>query len=100
VDSLLIDEVGFDRLEQESARNASLFFKVIDAGCDGKATLSYPFYGALFSLNRVHERIGLVGRSGRIRQKVLIVHEIDSAGDIGVLKNTLREIVPRPELAR
>jgi DNA replication protein DnaC len=29
-DMLLIDEVGFDRLEQESARNASLFFKVID----------------------------------------------------------------------
>jgi len=29
-DILLIDEVGFDRLEQESARNASLFFKVID----------------------------------------------------------------------
>lgn len=28
---LLIDEVGFDRLEQEAARNASLFFKVIDA---------------------------------------------------------------------
>lgn len=28
---LLIDEVGFDRLEQESARNASLFFKVVDA---------------------------------------------------------------------
>jgi len=28
---LLIDEVGFDRLEQESARNAALFFKVIDA---------------------------------------------------------------------
>jgi DNA replication protein DnaC len=27
---LLIDEVGFDRLEQESARNASLFFKVVD----------------------------------------------------------------------
>lgn len=27
---LLIDEVGFDRLEQESSRNASLFFKVID----------------------------------------------------------------------
>jgi len=27
---LLIDEVGFDRLEQESARNAALFFKVID----------------------------------------------------------------------
>jgi DNA replication protein DnaC len=29
-DILLIDEVGFDRLEQESTRNASLFFKVID----------------------------------------------------------------------
>jgi len=29
-DILLIDELGFDRLEQESARNASLFFKVID----------------------------------------------------------------------
>lgn len=28
---LLIDEVGFDRLEQESGRNASLFFKIIDA---------------------------------------------------------------------
>jgi len=28
---LLIDEIGFDRLEQESARNASLLFKVIDA---------------------------------------------------------------------
>ncbi|ETR67220.1 MAG: insertion sequence Is21 ATP-binding protein [Candidatus Magnetoglobus multicellularis str. Araruama] len=27
---LLIDEIGFDRLEQESSRNASLFFKVID----------------------------------------------------------------------
>ena len=27
---LLIDEVGFDRLEQESARNASLFMKVVD----------------------------------------------------------------------
>lgn len=27
---LLIDEVGFDRLEQQSAGNASLFFKVID----------------------------------------------------------------------
>jgi DNA replication protein DnaC len=29
-DILLIDEVGFDRLEQESARNAALFFKVIE----------------------------------------------------------------------
>jgi DNA replication protein DnaC len=28
---LLIDEIGFDRIEQESARNAALFFKVIDA---------------------------------------------------------------------
>jgi DNA replication protein DnaC len=27
---LLIDEVGFDRLEQDATRNASLFFKVID----------------------------------------------------------------------
>ncbi|MCP4570501.1 MAG: ATP-binding protein [FCB group bacterium] len=27
---LVIDEIGFDRLEQESARNASLFFKVIE----------------------------------------------------------------------
>lgn len=30
VDVLLIDELGFDRLEQESARNASLFYKVIE----------------------------------------------------------------------
>jgi DNA replication protein DnaC len=29
-DILLIDEIGFDRLEQESGRNASLFFKVIE----------------------------------------------------------------------
>lgn len=29
-DILLIDEIGFDRLEQESIRNASLFFKVIE----------------------------------------------------------------------
>ncbi len=36
-DMLLIDEIGFDRLEQESARNASLFFKVID-GRYNKAT--------------------------------------------------------------
>ncbi len=27
---LLIDEIGFDRLEQESSRNASIFFKVIE----------------------------------------------------------------------
>ena len=29
-DILLIDEIGFDRLEQESSRNASLFFKIIE----------------------------------------------------------------------
>jgi DNA replication protein DnaC len=29
-DILLIDEIGFDRLEQQEAQNASLFFKVID----------------------------------------------------------------------
>lgn len=29
-DILLIDEIGFDRLEQQEAKNASLFFKVID----------------------------------------------------------------------
>ena len=28
-DILLIDEIGFDRLEQESSRNASLFFKAL-----------------------------------------------------------------------
>lgn len=38
-DILLIDEVGFDRLEQESARNASLFFKVIDARYGRASTL-------------------------------------------------------------
>lgn len=27
---LLIDEIGFDRLEQESSRNAALFFKVVE----------------------------------------------------------------------
>ncbi|MBW1916135.1 MAG: IS21-like element helper ATPase IstB [Deltaproteobacteria bacterium] len=40
-DILLIDEVGFDRLEQESARNASLFFKVIDARyCKGSTLMT------------------------------------------------------------
>lgn len=29
-DILLIDEIGFDRIEQQDARNASLFFKVIE----------------------------------------------------------------------
>ena len=36
-DILLIDEIGFDRLEQESTRNASLFFKVIE-GRYGKSS--------------------------------------------------------------
>jgi len=36
---LLIDEVGFDRLEQEEARNASLFFKVIDGRYCKSSTL-------------------------------------------------------------
>lgn len=36
-DVLLIDEVGFDRIEQHDARNAALFFKVID-GRYGKAS--------------------------------------------------------------
>jgi len=35
-DILLIDELGFDRLEQQDARNVSLFFKVIDGRyCEG-----------------------------------------------------------------
>jgi DNA replication protein DnaC len=38
-DILLIDEIGFDRLEQESARHASLFFKVIDARYSKASTL-------------------------------------------------------------
>ena len=38
-DILLIDEVGFDRLEQESTRNAALFFKVIDARYGKSSTL-------------------------------------------------------------
>jgi DNA replication protein DnaC len=40
-DILVIDEVGFDRLEQESARNASLFHKVIDGRyCMGSTILT------------------------------------------------------------
>ena len=38
-DILLIDEVGFDRLEQQDARNASLFFKVIDGRYCKSSTL-------------------------------------------------------------
>ena len=38
-DMLLIDEVGFDRLEQESSRNASLFFKVIEGRYCKKTTI-------------------------------------------------------------
>jgi len=36
---LLIDEIGFDRLEQETARNASLFFKVIDGRYNKSSTI-------------------------------------------------------------
>jgi DNA replication protein DnaC len=40
-DILLIDEIGFDRLEQEDARNASLFFKVIDGRyCKGSTIIT------------------------------------------------------------
>lgn len=40
-DILLIDEIGFDRLEQEEARNASLFFKVIDGRyCKGSTVIT------------------------------------------------------------
>lgn len=38
-DVLLIDEIGFDRLEQESTRNASLFFKVIEGRYCKKTTI-------------------------------------------------------------
>lgn len=38
-DILLIDEVGFDRLEQESTRNASLFFKVIEGRYGKNSTI-------------------------------------------------------------
>ena len=37
--STFIDELGFDRLEQEDARNASLFFKVIDGRYCKRSTL-------------------------------------------------------------
>lgn len=37
-DILLIDEVGFDRLEQHDAKNASLFFKVIEGRYCKKTT--------------------------------------------------------------
>lgn len=41
VDMLLIDELGFDRLEQHDARNASLFFKVIDGRyCKGSTIIT------------------------------------------------------------
>ncbi len=38
-DILLIDEVGFDRLEQQDSRNASLFFKVIEGRYCKNSTL-------------------------------------------------------------
>jgi DNA replication protein DnaC len=38
---LLIDELGFDRLEQQDSKNASLFFKVIDGRyCKGSTRLT------------------------------------------------------------
>lgn len=38
---LLIDEIGFDRLEQQDSRNASLFFKVIDGRyCKGSTLIT------------------------------------------------------------
>jgi DNA replication protein DnaC len=40
-DILLIDELGFDRLEQQDSKNASLFFKVIDGRyCKGSTLLT------------------------------------------------------------
>jgi DNA replication protein DnaC len=36
---LLIDELGFDRLEQENARNAALFFKVVDGRYQRASTI-------------------------------------------------------------
>jgi len=40
-DILLIDEVGFDRMEQQDSRNASLFFKVIDGRyCKGSTLIT------------------------------------------------------------
>lgn len=40
-DILLIDELGFDRLEQQDAKNASLFFKVIDGRyCKGSTLIT------------------------------------------------------------
>ena len=40
-DILLIDEVGFDRLEQQDSKNASLFFKVIDGRyCKGTTIMT------------------------------------------------------------
>jgi DNA replication protein DnaC len=40
-DILLIDELGFDRLEQQDTQNASLFFKVIDGRyCKGSTLLT------------------------------------------------------------
>jgi DNA replication protein DnaC len=36
---LVVDELGFDRLEQEDARNAALFFKVIDGRYTKRSTI-------------------------------------------------------------
>ena len=40
-DILLIDELGFDRLEQQDTKHVSLFFKVIDGRyCKGSTLLT------------------------------------------------------------
>lgn len=38
-DLLVIDELGFDRLEREDARNAALFFKIIDGRYTKRSTV-------------------------------------------------------------
>jgi DNA replication protein DnaC len=38
-DLLVIDELGFDRLEREDARNAALFFKIIDGRYNKNSTV-------------------------------------------------------------
>ena len=63
-DILLIDEIGFDRLEQESSRNASLFFKVIE----GRYCKKYHHFDnqhRLYGSGRVPGRSGGYGRPGR-----------------------------------
>ena len=47
---LVIDELGFDRLEQEDARNASLFFKVVDG--------RYTRHSTILTTNIDFEQLG------------------------------------------